>query len=73
MQAAGTLCYFGANIRVHRTAEPVLLDGYQAERHPVAASVVESNGAISNLILGSHLRTVDTSEPSGTRTLSAHQ
>jgi len=40
---------------VNGTAEPALLDTYQAERRPVAAKAVRSTGAASNLVLGNHL------------------
>jgi 4,5-epoxidase len=40
---------------VNGTAEPALLDSYQAERRPIAAKVLKSTGAISNLILGNHV------------------
>jgi 4,5-epoxidase len=40
---------------VNGTAEHELLDSYEAERRPIAAKVVKSTGAISNLILGNHV------------------
>jgi 4,5-epoxidase len=39
---------------INETAEQVLLDSYEAERRPVAASVLKSTSAIGNLILGNH-------------------
>ena len=39
---------------VDATADDALLDSYEAERRPIAAQVLRSTGAISNLILGNH-------------------
>jgi 4,5-epoxidase len=40
---------------VNGTAEHELLDSYEAERRPIAASVLKSTGAAGNLILGNHI------------------
>jgi 4,5-epoxidase len=40
---------------VNGTAEHELLDSYEAERRPIAANVLKSTGAASNLILGNHI------------------
>jgi 4,5-epoxidase len=40
---------------VNATAEPELLDSYEAERRPIAASVLKSTGAAGDLILGNHV------------------
>ena len=40
---------------VNATAEPELLDSYEAERRPIAASLLKSTGAAGNLILGNHI------------------
>jgi 4,5-epoxidase len=40
---------------VNATAQPELLDSYEAERRPIAARAVKSTGAASNLILGNHV------------------
>jgi 4,5-epoxidase len=40
---------------VNGTADDKLLDSYEAERRPVAAKVVKSTGAASNLVLGNHI------------------
>jgi 4,5-epoxidase len=40
---------------VHATAEAELLDSYEAERRPIAASVLRSTGAAGNVILGHHV------------------
>jgi 4,5-epoxidase len=37
------------------TAEPALLDSYEAERRPIAAKALKSTSAASNLILGNHV------------------
>ncbi|SEP53559.1 FAD-dependent monooxygenase [Amycolatopsis saalfeldensis] len=39
---------------VNGSAEHALLDSYEAERRPIAAKVLKSTGAISNLLLGDH-------------------
>lgn len=40
---------------VNATAEPELLDSYEAERRPIAAKAVKSTGAAGTLILGNHV------------------
>jgi 4,5-epoxidase len=40
---------------VNATADVALLDSYEAERRPIAASVLRSTGAAGNVILGHHL------------------
>jgi 4,5-epoxidase len=40
---------------VNGTAEHQLLDSYEAERRPIAAQLLKSTGAASNLILGNHV------------------
>jgi 4,5-epoxidase len=40
---------------VKGTAAPELLDSYEAERRPIAAKVLRSTGAASNLVLGNHI------------------
>ena len=40
---------------VNATAEPELLESYEAERRPIAASLLKSTGAAGNLILGNHI------------------
>ena len=40
---------------VNATAEPELLDSYEAERRPIAADVLKWTGAAGNLILGNHV------------------
>ena len=40
---------------VDATAEPALLDSYEAERRPIAADVLKWTGAAGNLVLGNHV------------------
>jgi 4,5-epoxidase len=40
---------------VNATADPALLDSYEAERRPIAEGVLKWTGASGNLILGNHI------------------